>query len=88
MLENGVKKREHMEQEVQHAEDKERVVAPDVSRKDGPAEFNEVEVAAEEVVVSQSQLTRDKNKLQGQTPIFEEDIAMASGQPMLMSPRY
>jgi len=29
-----------------------------------------VEVAAEEVVVSQSQLTRDKNKFQGQTLII------------------
>jgi hypothetical protein len=47
-----------------------------------------VEVAAEEVVVFQSQLTRDKNKFQGQTFIIEEDIAIASRQPMLMSPRY
>jgi hypothetical protein len=47
-----------------------------------------VEVEAEEVVVSQSQLTRDKNKFQGQTPIVEEDIAMASGQPMAMSLRF
>jgi hypothetical protein len=88
MLGNGVKQREHTEQEVPGAEDIEQGVAPDALRKNGPAEFIEVEVAAEELVVSQSQLTRDKNKLQGQTPIVEEDIAMTSGHPMLMRTRY
>jgi hypothetical protein len=57
-------------------------------RKNGPAEFIKVEVASEELAVSQSQLTRDKNKLQGQTPIVEEDIAMASGHPILMRTRH
>jgi len=81
-------KGKHTEQEAPVAEDIEQDVAPDALRTKVPAEFIDVKVAAEEVVVSQSQLTRDKNKLQGQIPIVEEDIAMASGQPMLMSLRF
>jgi hypothetical protein len=86
--ENGVKQGEHTEPKAPGAEDIKQDVASDVLRTKVPAEFIDVEVAAEEVVVSQSQLTRDKNKFQGQTPIVEEDIAMASGQPMAMSLRF
>jgi hypothetical protein len=51
MLGNGVKQGAYTEQEAPGAEDIEQDVAPDALRKNGPAEFIDVEVAAGEVAV-------------------------------------
>ena len=52
MLGDGVKQGEYTVQEAPDAEDTEQDVAPDALRKNGPAEFIDVEVAAGGVAVS------------------------------------